>query len=107
MSRKGCGVRILTLRLKRHWWEQIANGEKSAEMRLRSEYWARRLEGREYDEVHIWLGYPPASDRSKLIRRRWAGFRRRTVRHEEFGSEPVPVYAIDVSQAGVYDARNE
>ena len=89
--------KILTLRLKKKWWDQIANGQKTVELRLATDYWRKRLIGKQYDEIHIWCGYPPKTDTSKLLRRRWRLVTLCEVVHEEFGDKPVAVFAIDVS----------
>jgi len=91
-------MRILTLRLKAKWWNQIKDGTKTVELRLATEYWRKRLFGKTYDEIHLWLGYPKATDTSKLLRRKWRLVALETVRHEEFGPEPVEVICIDVGQ---------
>ena len=88
--------RVLTLRLKSKWWEQIASGEKTVELRLATDYWRKRLIGREYDEIHIWKGYPPKTDTAKLLRRKWECVAKETILHEEFGDKPVEVFCISV-----------
>lgn len=90
--------RVLMMRLKKRWWDLIASGDKLDELRLQTDYWRRRLVGREYDEIHLWLGYPPRTETNRLLVRRWQGFASRVVVHEEFGADPVEVYAIDVSE---------
>jgi len=87
--------RILTLVLKGKWWHQINNGEKTEELRLVKDFWSKRLVGREYDEIHLRLGM--TSDPEKNIVRKWKGCKVKTITHEEFGPEPVEVFAIDVS----------
>lgn len=91
--------KILTLRLKAKWWHQIASGEKTVELRLATVYWRKRLIGRHYDEIHLWLGYPPKTDTSKLLRREWRLIAKERVLHEEFGPHPVEVFFIDVGKA--------
>ena len=83
--------------MKGKWWDQIASGEKTIELRLQTDYWRKRLIGRHYDEIHLWRGYPPASETDKLLKRKWRLVTPCTVLHEEFGDEPVDVFAIDVS----------
>lgn len=87
---------VLTLRLKAKWWDQIASGQKTFELRLATDYWRRRLIGRSYDEIHIWKGYPPKTDTSKLLRRKWESVSEETIVHEEFGPSPVEVFSISV-----------
>ncbi|EAQ5647929.1 ASCH domain-containing protein, partial [Salmonella enterica] len=52
--------RILHLPVKKIYFDQIKSGEKPDEYRLVTDYWIKRLEGREYDEVHVKCGYPKA-----------------------------------------------
>ena len=92
-------MKVLTLRLKAKWWNQIKDGTKSVELRLATDYWRKRLIGREYDEIHLWCGYPPKSDTSKLLRRRWRLVAKERILHAEFGPEPVEVFCIDVGEA--------
>lgn len=92
-------MKILTLRLKAKWWDQIKAGTKSVELRLATPYWRKRLIGRHYDEIHLWCGYPTKSDTSKLLRRRWRLVAKERILHEEFGPEPVEVFCIDVGEA--------
>ena len=89
--------RILTLRLKHRWWEEIQSGRKTVELRLRTEYWQKRLVGQQYDEIHIWCGYPAKTATHLLLRRKWTGVVEKTITHEEFGPSPVDVFEIDVS----------
>lgn len=88
----------LILHLKRKWWEQIRDGTKTVELRIANDYWRKRLVGREYDEIHLWLGYPKKSDKSKLLKRKWRCIAKETVVHEEFGNNPVDVFVIDVGE---------
>ena len=90
-------VVILRLNLKRKWWEQIRDGEKTTELRKVTEYWRKRLVGRYYDEIHLCLGYPRRGDDSKILKRKWKGHFVATVKHEEFGPEPVDVFCINVA----------
>jgi len=90
--------RILTLRLKGRYWHEVASGEKTVEFRLATEYWRKRLVGKHYEEIHLWLGYPSKSDTSKLLRRRWRLIAKETIQHDEFGPDPVEVFCIDVAQ---------
>lgn len=88
------GKRILRLNLKGKWWRQIESGEKTCELRRATDRWRKRLVGRVYDEVHLWLGYPKGTDTNKRLIRKWKGIARETVLHEEFGPEPVDVFVI-------------
>jgi len=90
--------RILLLRLKSKWWDEIASGRKTVELRLRTEYWQKRLVDKKYDEIQIWKGYPPGTETEKLLRRKFSGVVETSITHEEFGPDPVEVFEIDVSQ---------
>ncbi|MBK8037680.1 MAG: ASCH domain-containing protein [Verrucomicrobiaceae bacterium] len=91
-------TRILTLRLKEGWWRQIQQGLKSAELRLNTPFFRKQLIGREYDEIHLWLGYPPKTDTTKRMRFAWRGVADLPqVIHPHFGPQPVDLLAIDLS----------
>lgn len=51
--------RTLQLTLERQYFDQIATGVKTQEFRERKEYWATRLEGRDYDTIIFRNGYGP------------------------------------------------
>ncbi len=91
-------MKILHLHLKAKWFNQIADGRKTEEYRLANAHWRKRLEGRAYDEVWLYNGYPKRGDDSRVLRRKWAGCVLRAMQHEEFGAEPVVVFAIDVAR---------
>ncbi len=87
---------ILRLNLKTKWWNQIKSGEKSDELRLATDYWRKRLIGRTYQEVHLLRGYPKRCDTESVIRRKFGRVIEQTIIHEEFGPNPVTVFAINV-----------
>lgn len=89
-------MRTLTLPLKAIYFHQIKSGEKTEEYRLCTPYWARRLVGREYDQIVLTLGYPKADNADRHLIRPWRGFTIKTLQHSHFGADPVTVYAIDV-----------
>lgn len=90
--------RILTLRLKEGWWRQIQQGLKQEELRLDTPFFRKQLIGRKYDEIHLWLGYPPKTETSKRMRFAWRGVsERKQVKHPHFGPQPVDLLAIDLS----------
>ncbi len=91
-------MNILTIAVKKEYFEAIRASEKLFEYRVMKEYWKKRLEGREYKEVHITLGYPPKEDLSRRMQFRWKGFKVQEIQHKEFGELPVNVYAIDLSE---------
>lgn len=47
----------LALNLHKQWFDLIKKGRKKIEYRARSEYWAKRIEGKKYDEIHFRNGY--------------------------------------------------
>lgn len=89
---------ILHLHLKKKHFDDIYSGEKTLEFRRVTDYWRKRLIGRYYDEIWLYCGYPKRGDKSKIIKRRWSLVSRETILHDEFGSEPVEVFCVDVSQ---------
>jgi hypothetical protein len=86
----------LTLPLKAIYYEQIKAGTKTQEFRLRTPYWRKRLEGREYDFVVVTLGYPACDDTERRLTFPWRGYEVKTINHEHFGPEPVEVFAINL-----------
>lgn len=91
------GERILTLPLKREFFDAIKAGTKLEEYRLRNDYWMQRLENRTFDAIVLTLGYPAASDTDRRLRLPWRGYTVKTITHSFFGPKPVQVYAIDVA----------
>lgn len=89
--------RILHLPLKAVYFHEIKSGTKKLEYRLRTKYWKERLVGREYDEVHIKLGYPKSDDHERIVIRPWNGYLKQSIQHEHFGNEAVNVFAIKVN----------
>lgn len=89
----------LVLPLKSEYFDAIRDGSKLEEFRLRTDYWRKRLEGRTFDAIELTKGYPKAGDNERRMVRKWIGYRTTTITHPHFGSEPVHVYAIDVSEA--------
>lgn len=90
-------MNILTLPLKREYFEAIANGSKPEEYRLCTPFWRKRLEGRQYDVIVLTLGYPAKDDAERRIACRWKGYVVKTITHPHFGPDPVEVFAIDVT----------
>lgn len=90
--------RILHLALKAEYFDAIKSGEKKEEYRLVSSHWWRRLQFKEYDEIHLTKGYPPKTNLSRRIIRPWRGCETRFITHPHFGPKPVKVYAIKVNE---------
>jgi hypothetical protein len=88
------GRRVLYLAVKKKWFDQIAAGTKTDELRLRTPHWEKRLMGRTYDAIEITLGYPSGDDMSRRLRFAWNGFFVCSVVHEEFGDKPVTIFRI-------------
>ena len=86
----------LTLHLKKEYFEQIADGTKTEEYRIRTPYWIKRLEGRTYDNIILLCGYPSRYDTDKRLILPWRGCFRSTILHPHFGPEPVDVYVVRV-----------
>lgn len=84
----------LRINLKKIYFEEILNGQKTEEYRLCNEFWHKRLVGKRYEKVIICLGYPPKDDKSKILEFPYRGFNVRHIVHPEFGDNLVKVYAI-------------
>lgn len=89
--------RILRLNLKTEYFNAIRDGSKPEEYRLASK-WEKRIVGKTFDEIHLLLGYPKRGDESRILRRKWNGYKVVERTHPHFGPDPVLVLAIDVTQ---------
>jgi len=94
-------MKELILPVRREYFEQIKSGEKKFEYRLMSCHWYTRLHKAPFDRIVITLGYPKKGDESKRLYRKWNGFIKEKVLHEEFGPKSTLVFAIDVSEVWV------
>jgi hypothetical protein len=90
-------VSALVLPLKAEFFNAIKAGTKTEEYRLRNAYWRRRLEGRDFAQVVLTLGYPARDDAERRLVLPWRGLRVTTIQHPLFGAAPVEVYAIKVA----------
>lgn len=50
-------TKSLHLTIRRRWFDDIISGKKCIEFRDVKSYWTKRIEGREYDEIHFRNGY--------------------------------------------------
>jgi hypothetical protein len=89
---------VLVLHVKGKYFDQIRAGTKTEEYREYKPYWQSRLLGKSYACVVIMKGYPKASEMcaDNCMEFKWdpASIRIVTIHHEQFGSEPVKVFAI-------------
>ncbi|MGL4652641.1 hypothetical protein [Cetobacterium sp.] len=92
-------MKILTLNLKREYFEQIKSGIKTEEYRLCTPYWSKRLEGKTFDKILIKLGYPKNSEIEKILEFKYSGYEIKTIKHKHFGNDPVKVYAIKLESS--------
>ncbi len=61
----------LYLTLRRCWFDEIAAGTKTEEYRDVTQYWRRRIVGRQYDEVHFRNGYRQDSPFMRVEYKGW------------------------------------
>lgn len=92
-------MKTLHLNLKAEYFDAIVAGTKPYEYRRRTPFWARIIEGKEFDQVLVKSGYPPAGDANRHSARQWRGYELQTITHPHFGPDPVEVYAIRVGVA--------
>ena len=52
---------VLTLTLKKQYFDAILSGEKTIEYRDITDYWRPRLENKQYDTILFRNGYSPSS----------------------------------------------
>lgn len=90
--------RILHLTLYKEYFGQIAAGKKKNEYRKATPYWIKRLEGKEFDEVHFRNGY---SKRSPYMIVEW----KETVRQdtEIFGGDTFVIALGRILSINLYD----
>jgi len=100
-------MRTLNLPLKREYFEAIRDGRKPEEYRLCTPHWRKRLEGREFEKVVLTLGYPARDNQARRLVRAWRGFTIKTITHPHFGTDPVEVFAIDVSEPATQEADQQ
>lgn len=87
-------MKTLHLNLKTEYFDQIKAGIKKLEFRLVTEFWKKRLEGREYDNILIKKGYPNKTDIDRIMEFKWSGAIKQKLTHPHFGDDAVEVYAI-------------
>lgn len=90
-------VRVLRLPMKAQYFDAIKAGTKPWEYRLRTPYWCKRIESREYDEILLTRGYPPSYMVNRMLRRPWRGYEVQRITHPHFGESEVTVFAIKVN----------
>lgn len=95
--------RVLVLAVKTEFFDQMRAGLKPFEYRLRTDYWRKRLVGREYDEVCVTKGYPAADDHERRLIVPWRGYVEQTLQHPFFGPEEKDVFAIRIEVANSAD----
>jgi len=64
-------MKILHLTVERRWFDLIASGEKHEEYREIKPYWAKRIENRNYDEIHFRNGYRKGTPFMRVVYRGW------------------------------------
>lgn len=89
-------MHTLHLPLKREYFEAISDGAKLEEYRLCTPHWRKRLEGQQFEQAVLTLGYPPRDGHSRRLALPWSGYTMKTITHTHFGPEPVEMFAIDV-----------
>jgi len=92
-------MKILHRNLKGIYWDRIQSGDKDFEFRLQTEYWKKRLVGREYDAVCVKRGYPKKDDKSKILWKKWKGYESvNNFQHPHFGKGQHDIFAIDLRE---------
>jgi len=76
-------MKILHLNLYRKYFDAIVNGTKTIEYRDKTDYWKKRIEGREYDIIKFRNGYATV----ELEKAGILGGRRLVLRWKDRGEE--------------------
>jgi hypothetical protein len=92
--------RVLVLHVKKEYFDQIKSGEKTEEYRIVKPYWWKRLHGVPYDHLVIMWGYPKFSEMcaDNCLDFPYRGYNILSIKHHEFGSNPVLVFAITLQK---------
>ncbi len=93
--------RRLYLHVKRCYFDDVRAGRKPFEFRLDNEYWRKKLEGVDYDELVYMAGYPPAGDTENTMILPYRGYEKQNITHEHFGNVPKCVFAIKMEVENV------
>ncbi|RDC59742.1 hypothetical protein HME9302_00035 [Alteripontixanthobacter maritimus] len=90
----------LTLPMKGEYFDQIRDGSKTEEYRVRNIHWGCRIVGKTFDAIVLTRGYPKGGgvEGQTRLTREWRGFEQKMITHPHFGEKPTPVFAIDVSR---------
>lgn len=92
-------LKKITFNLRKNYFEDIKKGIKLKEYRLFNDYWKKRLIDRDYDVIVIKLGYPKNDEYDKILYFKWNKYEIIDLIHDEFGKDPVKVFAIDLSES--------
>jgi len=84
-------IKSLVLHVRYKYFNQIKSGEKTEEYREMKPYWIRRLHSA-VSNIRVYDGYS-----SRFLTFPWNGYEIKTITHDEFGQDPVKVYAIRLS----------
>jgi ABC-type metal ion transport system substrate-binding protein len=79
--------------IKGFYFDQIKAGSKKEEYRLVTEYWKKRIEGRQYSHIIFQRGYRKDSPKMKVV---YNGYQKKNLKHEFFGDKGVYVYALQL-----------
>lgn len=97
-------MNVLSLYVRREYFDAIRRGEKTVEYRL-VQRWQNRVEGHTFTHVEICWGYPKRADDDRRLLFPWTSAPRQMIAHPEFGPEPVEVYAIHLTTPEPAPAR--
>lgn len=89
----------LHLHVKTEYFNAVKDGSKLFEYRLANPYWKQRLYLRSYESIVYYNAYKPGPE--NRIEMPWIGWKLEAITHPHFGSKPVEVYAIHVSNPAI------
>lgn len=88
---------VLTLPIKRKYFELIKTRQKLEEYRQVKEYWSKRLRKPNITQVKLRVGYPKLETPDSTIICKFKGYTVKSIDSEVYGRS-IEVYAIDVSE---------
>jgi hypothetical protein len=83
----------LHLVLTNHWFDEVISGRKKYEYRMITPNWVKRLSNRKYNTITFSRGY--TSEKAIFV---CGEIIVTTIKHDFFGTDPVPVFQIEIKE---------
>jgi len=94
-------IKVLSLNLTYRWFDLIKSDKKKVEYRVVSDFWKIRIEDKDFDEIHIFRGYPKKGLNgyaSGVIQKfKWNGYEKKIVNYPVLEQE-INCYCIFLTE---------